>query len=70
MKDRPEPLAFLGDDLDFYNHDHHHYRQEVKMSVAHLFLQIEAGGETPPAFPFWRVNMNERFTALSSAPDE
>jgi hypothetical protein len=52
MKDRPEPLAFLGDDLDFYNHDHHHYRQEVKMSVAHLFLQIEAGGETPPAFPF------------------
>jgi hypothetical protein len=52
MKDRPEPLAFLDDDLDFYNHDHYHYRQEVKMSVAHLFLQVEAGGEIPPAFPF------------------
>jgi hypothetical protein len=40
------------DDLDFYDHDHQHHRQEVKMSVAHLFLQVKAGGEIPSAFSF------------------
>jgi hypothetical protein len=52
VKDRPEPLAFLDDDLDFNDHDHQHKRQEVKMSVAHLFLQVEAGGKIPSAFSF------------------
>ena len=51
-KDRPEPLAFLDDDLDFYDHDHQDQRQEVKMFCSHLFLQVEAGGKIPSAFSF------------------
>jgi len=39
-------LPRLDDDLDFYDHDHQHKRQEVKMFV-HLFLQVEAGGVIP-----------------------
>jgi hypothetical protein len=48
------PLALSDDDLDFYGHDHQHRRQEVKMLHLHLFLQVEAGGEIPPASSFWR----------------
>ncbi|MEA2791387.1 MAG: GTP-binding protein TrmE N-terminus [Acetobacteraceae bacterium] len=54
QRDRPAPLALLDDDLDFYDHDHQHHRQEVKMSWLHLFLQVEAGGEIPPASSFAR----------------
>ena len=28
----------------FYDHDHQHWRQEVKMLHVHLFLQVKAGG--------------------------
>jgi hypothetical protein len=34
------------------------------MFGSHLFLQVEAGGKIPPAFPFWRQCMNEWFMAL------
>src|SRR5476651_1517670 len=62
-RDRPAPLALSDDDLDFYNHDHQHHRQEVKMIVGHLFLQVEAGGKIPPASAFWQQCMNEWFIA-------
>ena len=66
VKNRPEPIAFLDDDLDFYDHDHQRYRQEVRMFGSHLFLQVEAGGDIPSAFSFRRAMMNESFMAAGA----
>jgi hypothetical protein len=49
LKDRPAPLTFFDDYLDFYNHDHHHQRQEV-VSCKHSDLRVLSRWGSPAGF--------------------
>jgi hypothetical protein len=49
MKDRPVPLAFPDDDLDFDNHDHHHNRHEAEV-FQHVDLRVLSRRGHPAGF--------------------
>jgi hypothetical protein len=49
LQDRPAPLTFFDDYLDFYDHDYHHKRQEV-VSCEHSDLRVLSRRGNPAGF--------------------